>query len=259
MRTAPYDIVSLTHVIEHLLDPVGVLRRLRQLIAPRGLVFVTAPHRPPGWKRGDGIATWREWSYTHVPAHVQYFSRGSLERAALRAGFEIELWNADQEEGQAFEAWLRPFRFIPLTGPATQESPARGYWEDGWIGSPFEVGVRLERAIESVILCLSLPEHFEHPPELCIQVNGAVLLRRKAKRSSSSVEIRTQAAPGDYLELKITSDRTYNEARAGSGPDERELLIQLKEIRFAGIGESQRGNWFRQMWKLVSGKRNRCA
>jgi len=27
---APYDIVSMTHVIEHLLDPVGVLKRLRQ-------------------------------------------------------------------------------------------------------------------------------------------------------------------------------------------------------------------------------------
>ena len=40
----PYDVISLTHVIEHLTDPVGMLRRLRPVT--RGLIFMTAPHRP---------------------------------------------------------------------------------------------------------------------------------------------------------------------------------------------------------------------
>jgi hypothetical protein len=105
---APYDVISLTHVIEHLLDPVDVLKRLRQLIAPAGRIFITAPHRPLGWKRGSDLSVWRDWSYNHVPAHVQYFSCGSMNTAARRAGLELIHWSEDHEEGQAFEAYLQP-------------------------------------------------------------------------------------------------------------------------------------------------------
>ena len=68
--SGPYDVVSITHVIEHLTDPVGTLRRLQPVT--RGMVFITAPHRPPRW---DGtIESWRTYSYNHVPAHLQYVS-----------------------------------------------------------------------------------------------------------------------------------------------------------------------------------------
>ena len=100
----PYDVVSMTHVIEHLTDPVATLRRLRQVT--RGIVFITAPHRPVKW---DGsIESWRTYSYNHVPAHLQYFSQNGLRRAAEASGFTLDYWDANSEEGQAFEAWLRP-------------------------------------------------------------------------------------------------------------------------------------------------------
>jgi len=103
-QLGPFDIVSMTHVIEHLPDPVATLRRLRPVT--RGMVFLTAPHRPMSW---DGsIEQWRAYAYNHVPAHLQYFSDEGMGRAAGAAGFSIARWDATPEQGQAFECWLTP-------------------------------------------------------------------------------------------------------------------------------------------------------
>jgi len=108
-RHAPYDVVSLTHVIEHLVDPVAALRRCTSLLARDGVVFVTAPFRPRGWNDdAPDLATWRAYSYNHVPAHVQYFSEGSMQRLADALGLTLAHWSDRHDGGQAFEAWLAP-------------------------------------------------------------------------------------------------------------------------------------------------------
>ena len=101
----PFDVISMTHVFEHLEDPVAMLQRQRGLLSERGLIFITAPSRPPGWRRGSDLETWHSWSYHHVPAHLQYFSEGSLARAAHAANLDLVLWK-EEDGGQAFEAWL---------------------------------------------------------------------------------------------------------------------------------------------------------
>lgn len=105
---APYHVISLTHVIEHLVDPVGVIRRCRALLGTGGVIFITAPHRPVGWKsRAPDVALWRDYSYNHVPAHTQYFSKASMRALADRTGCVLDHWSHAHEDGQAFEAWLR--------------------------------------------------------------------------------------------------------------------------------------------------------
>jgi len=52
------------------------------------------------------IEEWRKYSYNHVPAHLQYFSKHGMETAAKGAGLRLRFWDAAAEEGQAFEAWL---------------------------------------------------------------------------------------------------------------------------------------------------------
>jgi SAM-dependent methyltransferase len=105
---APYDVISLTHVVEHLVDPLSVIRRCKSLLRRRGVIFVTAPHRPIGW-RDDAIdiALWEKYSYNHVPAHIQYFSKKSMQKLSEKAGCALDYWTHQHEEGQAFEAWLR--------------------------------------------------------------------------------------------------------------------------------------------------------
>jgi len=106
---APFDVVSMTHVIEHLVDPVSVVARCRDLMAHDGLLFVTAPHRPRRWlDAAPNLAVWRSYSYNHVPAHVQYFSQASMTRLARAAGCDLAYWSHAHEGGEAFEAWLVP-------------------------------------------------------------------------------------------------------------------------------------------------------
>jgi len=101
-----FRLVSLTHVIEHLRHPAAILMELAARLAPEGKILVTAPHRPVGWKPGDGLDAWLEYSYLHVPAHIAYLSKHWFEITASRAGLELLHWDAGHEEGQAFEAVL---------------------------------------------------------------------------------------------------------------------------------------------------------
>jgi hypothetical protein len=106
-QIGPYDVISLTHVIEHLTDPVEVLQVLSTLITGTGCIFITAPHRPKNWNRESPISQWSSWSYNHVPGHLQYFSESAMKSAALRSKLVLAEWSM-HEDGQAFEAILRP-------------------------------------------------------------------------------------------------------------------------------------------------------
>jgi len=106
-----FHVISLTHVIEHLKDPVSAVQRCRSLLANEGTIFITAPHRPEGWQIGiSGISQWQKYSYNHVPAHIQYFSRQSMQKLAERCGCQLSYWDDRHENGQAFEAWLTAIR-----------------------------------------------------------------------------------------------------------------------------------------------------
>ena len=105
--TPGFTLISLTHVIEHVLDPNAFLGELAGRLLPGGSIFLTAPFRPAGWRRGGGIAPWRDYSYLHVPAHIAYLSRPWLVRAATRAGLQLVHWEQAHDGHQAFEAVLR--------------------------------------------------------------------------------------------------------------------------------------------------------
>jgi hypothetical protein len=103
----PYQLISLTHVIEHLADPIAMLRALAKLLAAGGQIFITAPFRPSGWKPANGIAPWRSYSYLHVPAHITYFSRNWFENHIGVPQLRVANWDDSHENGQAFELVLR--------------------------------------------------------------------------------------------------------------------------------------------------------
>jgi SAM-dependent methyltransferase len=103
----PIHLASMTHVIEHLVDPAHMLGDIAARLAPGGKLFVTAPYQPSDWQPADGIAGWNGYSYLHVPAHVTYFSRAWFEREAPRSNLQVVHWDASHENGQAFELVLQ--------------------------------------------------------------------------------------------------------------------------------------------------------
>ena len=80
-----FDVVTLDQVIEHVADPLLVLRGINQVLKPGGLLIISTPNAGGWGARVFG----RRWIHWHVPYHLQFFSRASMERAAAIAGFEL--------------------------------------------------------------------------------------------------------------------------------------------------------------------------
>lgn len=99
----PYDVISMTHVIEHLPDPVHVLRQCSTWLASHGTIFVSAPFRPLGWSPSASFELWKNWDLNHTPAHLQYFNQKSMEQCALKSGLRLVKFEPDKD---AFIAWL---------------------------------------------------------------------------------------------------------------------------------------------------------
>lgn len=102
----PFALISLTHVIEHLVEPAAMLARLSKRLGPAGHLFITGPYRPKGWLPSHGLEPWRSYPYLHVPAHVSYLSKTWFEQQAERCGLVLQSWDPTHDDSQAFEAVL---------------------------------------------------------------------------------------------------------------------------------------------------------
>jgi SAM-dependent methyltransferase len=78
-----YDIVSMNHVVEHVLDPDLLLKRALALLKPGGYVVGQLP-TSSCWELS---IFGRYWGGHHYPRHLQAISREGLADALTRAGF----------------------------------------------------------------------------------------------------------------------------------------------------------------------------
>lgn len=76
-----FDVVSAIEVIEHVTDPISVLRTIRPLLKPGGLLFMTTGNAQPFH---DRITKWR---YVTPDVHISYFEPATLAAALEAAGF----------------------------------------------------------------------------------------------------------------------------------------------------------------------------
>lgn len=84
---APHTFVNLQYVLEHLLDPLGALRKVAGMMAEGGILRVCVPNDfsegQMAWLEVSGMdAPWINW-----PDHINYFDFDSLTRLLARAGF----------------------------------------------------------------------------------------------------------------------------------------------------------------------------
>jgi SAM-dependent methyltransferase len=78
------DTATVNDVIEHVPDPLAFTRRLRDLMAPGGVVFMATPDVGSVVARGL-----RRWWWSVLPGHIFLFSRDTLRRLMSEAGFEV--------------------------------------------------------------------------------------------------------------------------------------------------------------------------
>jgi 2-polyprenyl-3-methyl-5-hydroxy-6-metoxy-1,4-benzoquinol methylase len=80
-----FDIIALSHVLEHMPDPIRVLEHCKQLLTPHGHIFVELPLAPLGHE-----CTGEEFGLYLNTTHLYDFRPEALENLAGRAGLETE-------------------------------------------------------------------------------------------------------------------------------------------------------------------------
>jgi SAM-dependent methyltransferase len=78
-----YDVVSMNHVIEHVVDPSTMLARSYELLVPGGHVVGQLP-TVSSWEKG---LFGRNWGGYHYPRHLQLPSRSGFASLLERVGF----------------------------------------------------------------------------------------------------------------------------------------------------------------------------
>jgi SAM-dependent methyltransferase len=77
--TGRFQVITAIEVLEHVLDPVAVLRRIAALLVPGGLLFVTTGN-------AARHAALDRWSYVVPDIHISYYEPRTLARAYEQAG-----------------------------------------------------------------------------------------------------------------------------------------------------------------------------
>jgi SAM-dependent methyltransferase len=77
-----FDVVTMLEVIEHVTDPLAVLRDVRRLLKPGGILYLTTGNARPYH------ANLLRWRYILPEIHISFFEPSTLEAALKLAGFE---------------------------------------------------------------------------------------------------------------------------------------------------------------------------
>lgn len=106
MAPETFDVVTLTDVLEHLVDPERMLRNVHRVLAPGGILYVTTPN----------LNRLRRWLYAEADRrehHVSLMSRRALVDVLERSGFRVlRSWTY-------VSAYMLPGRFRSDVGPET--------------------------------------------------------------------------------------------------------------------------------------------
>lgn len=89
LRGCRFDLVVMSHSLEHCLDPAAALRTVRAFLTPRGLAYVEVPNA--GCRHFE---TFRHCSEMFdAPRHLWFFTADALSRSAAAAGLVMVRWH----------------------------------------------------------------------------------------------------------------------------------------------------------------------
>jgi 2-polyprenyl-3-methyl-5-hydroxy-6-metoxy-1,4-benzoquinol methylase len=81
----PFDAITCWHVLEHVPDPMAMMKWARTMLAPEGVLLVNVPN----------LASWQArhfrqlWMHLDVPRHLTHFTPQTLRELLKRAGLRV--------------------------------------------------------------------------------------------------------------------------------------------------------------------------
>lgn len=83
LRADSFDVVASSHVIEHVPDPISLLRECLRILKPGGHLVAITPNAGSWSHRIYGA----DWRGLEPPRHLHIFTLSSLAGVCVRAGF----------------------------------------------------------------------------------------------------------------------------------------------------------------------------
>lgn len=107
---APFDVVMLSDVLEHLADPTAMLKLVARALKPGGLMLLSVPNVAHWTVRASLLIGRFEYKSAGImdATHLRWFTTKSLCRLIEAAGFEV------RSVGHSAGAWMGEYRKGPL-------------------------------------------------------------------------------------------------------------------------------------------------
>lgn len=84
-RERQFDVVLLSHVLEHCIDPVAALLNVKRLLATGGVTIIELPNNAALGFEMLGPA----WFFADIPRHLHFFTENSLRKVLARVGLRV--------------------------------------------------------------------------------------------------------------------------------------------------------------------------
>lgn len=145
MPDATFDVITLNHVLEHVADPLALLRQCAERLAPGGRIGIAVPN----WTGLLHRLFRRSWFGLEPPRHLVMWDRRTLEATVAAAGLRVDSSTtipAGRDRTEFAESWrlrfgTHPPRFVralwpPLSVAATLVSRSFGEEVVVWASRP---------------------------------------------------------------------------------------------------------------------------
>ena len=116
-----FDVITIYHVIEHLIDPIPTLEKIKKLLKPEGIAFIETPNTGSLGARIRG----KKWSHIIPPEHITYFDIYSLKYALKTAEItKFKVFSNAPYIIKSVENWIQPlpliinfiYQVVPIVG-----------------------------------------------------------------------------------------------------------------------------------------------
>jgi SAM-dependent methyltransferase len=97
-----FDVVTISHVFEHLLNPVEILKLVRQHLAPDGVLYIEVPNIP-----AESLLKYPDhlWAPRFDEPHITFFSIDVLRDSLVKAGFDPFFCDSAGPEYKYISGW----------------------------------------------------------------------------------------------------------------------------------------------------------
>jgi len=117
-----FDVVVATELVEHVVDPVGLVVRAASLLRPGGPLVLTTPNK-------DLYSDRMAWHTDLAPVHLWWFSKTSMRRMAWSTGMDVKFVDFSEFYGKA----VGPVR--ATTKPQTFDGSGKVIYKDSLVNT----------------------------------------------------------------------------------------------------------------------------